>query len=136
MNDFTRIGLVVLSLVSFACGGPLGGQVTAPAGGNTQSVTAQEPMTCPSVTDPAVWYLSHEVSTCAASLFSCPAGQTSFDDACGCGCTASTPPACPDPSSPRVHYMSRDLGKCAAIFFACEPGQRTIDEACGCGCLD
>jgi hypothetical protein len=33
-----------------------------------------------------VSYLSEDPLTCAAALFQCEAGQTTFNDACGCGC--------------------------------------------------
>jgi hypothetical protein len=105
----------------------------------TQPVTQGAPAACPDAADPTVWYLSRDVATCAAALFTCGSGQTSFSDGCGCGCLGPSPaqPAtCPAPTAPGVHYVSQDPRKCAAAFYRCEDHQRPIDEACGCGCLD
>ncbi|MCA2979264.1 MAG: hypothetical protein INH41_02300 [Myxococcaceae bacterium] len=140
MNATSRSGLLRILLASLvaACGVEPA-DVNHPTAATTQSVSPGAPSGCPDPSDPAVWYLSRDLSTCAASLFSCAAGQRRFSDSCGCGCVgapAATPPACPAPATPGVHYVSQDARKCAAAFFQCAPHQRPIDEACGCGCLD
>jgi hypothetical protein len=93
---------------------------------------------CPSATDPAVHWISQSPLTCAAALFQCSTSQSSFDDACGCGCIDVAPPtpSCPDASAAGVHYISHDPLYCAVIFFECNPHQRGFSDACGCGCID
>ncbi|MEM9188928.1 MAG: hypothetical protein AAGF12_07115 [Myxococcota bacterium] len=47
--------------------------------------------TCPDPDDPAVEYASTNPEECALIRFACDEGETSFSDACGCGCIASRP---------------------------------------------
>jgi hypothetical protein len=129
--------LIIASLLFVACGG-------SRAGGDSLGTTSGAVGSpCPDPADPVVHYVSPDPLTCAAALFQCDATQTTFDDACGCGCIGPVatpppppPPACPDASDSRVHYFSADPQWCAAALFQCSPAQRTFDDTCGCGCID
>lgn len=94
------------------------------------------PPVCPDPADPNVHYVSQSVATCSVSLIGCAAGQTAFNDSCGCGCIGPVAPACPNPADPKVHYISQDPLKCAAILFQCNANQTSFSDGCGCGCID
>ena len=94
------------------------------------------PPICPDASDPNVHYVAQTALACAAALFQCAATQTTFNDACGCGCIGPAAPACPNPADPKVHYVSQDVLGCAAALFQCTAAQTTFNDACGCGCID
>jgi hypothetical protein len=124
---------VVLLLAS--CGSESTGPILQEAGSVGSEIASST--ACPDPKDPKVHYVSDQVSTCAAALFSCSQTQTTFNDACGCGCIDQPAvSACPDPKDPKVHYISDQPLKCAAAFFMCSQAQTTFNDACGCGCVD
>jgi len=155
MSLLNRFSALVLPFALLACnvtsgGGQSGGAEEGGAGGGvTETGGAGGNADCPSLSDPAVHYLSQDPAMCgltdcggATDCIPCDAGQEYFQNECGCGCIDAEP-VCPDPSDPTVHYLETDPALCgltdcggATDCIPCDVGQDYFENECGCGCID
>jgi hypothetical protein len=122
---------LTLAALAVACGGAT--STTDGSSSAVSEVVAEPTPECPDPNDPAVEYLSHDPTACAAMLFACEEGQTLFTDECGCGCIGGAEPPPPtDAGSPRRYVGYGDT--CQVIYFVCEAGEKYFADDVGCGC--
>ncbi len=83
-------------------------------------------------------YLLKDSPLCDKIDFTCPTGQRSFSDSCGCGCIlpdpTTQPKTCPETDKEGAWYLSQNAQVCSAINFTCPTDYQPFSSDCGCGC--